>query len=46
VLLRTKDTPSNRIRHFYSIPYGNVVLPGTCAVSDLDDPTESSGRTE
>jgi len=37
----TKDTPSNRIRRFHSIPYGNVVLPGPCAVSDLDDPTES-----
>ena len=37
----TKDAPSNRIRRFHSIPYGNVVLPGPCAVSYLDDPTES-----
>jgi hypothetical protein len=37
----TKDTPSNRIRRFRSIPYGNVVLSGPCAVSNLDDPTES-----
>ena len=38
---RTKDAPSNGIRRFHSVPYGNVVLPGPCAVSDLDDPTES-----
>ena len=37
----TKDAPSNRIRRFHSIPYGNVVLPGPCAVSDLNNPTES-----
>jgi hypothetical protein len=37
----TKDAPSNRICRFNSVPYGNVVLPGPCAVSDLDDPTES-----
>jgi hypothetical protein len=37
----TKDAPSNRIRRFHSIPDGNVVPPGPCAVSDLDDPTES-----
>ena len=35
------DAPSDRIRRFHSIPYGNVVLSGPCAVSDLDDPTES-----
>ena len=37
----TNDAPSNCIRRFHSIPYGNVVLSGPCAVSDLDDPTES-----
>ena len=37
----TKDTPSNRIRRFCSISHGNVVSPGSCAVSDLYDPTES-----
>src|SRR5262249_9369431 len=37
----TKNAPSNCIRRFHPIPYGNVVLPGPCAVSDLDDPTES-----
>jgi len=37
----TNDAPSNRIRRFHPIPYGNVVLSGPCAVSDLDDPTES-----
>ena len=37
----TKGAPSNRIRRFHSIPYGNVVLPGPHAVIDLDDPTES-----
>jgi hypothetical protein len=37
----TKDAPSNRVHRFHSIPYGNVVLPGPCAVSYLDDPTES-----
>jgi hypothetical protein len=37
----TNDAPSDRIRRFHSIPYGDVVLSGPCAVSDLDDPTES-----
>jgi len=41
VLRGTNDAPSNCIRRFHSIPYGNVVLSGPCAVSDLDDPTES-----
>jgi len=36
----TKDAPSNRIDRFHSIPYVNVVVPGPCAVSYLDDPTE------
>ena len=41
MLRGTNDAPSNCIRRFHSIPYGNVVLSGPCAVSDLDDPTES-----